>query len=213
MQLGKSDEELKNQQLIENLIESTTKSRTNVIKTLKSVGWDANRAFESLMKEEVKEEPPKTQKYKVMKHEEKMALKKIQEDLFISQQLLTSVIVKKKLIFSYDGHYKEKGTDSKEEFYKKLRGESRMEKKKIPIWSYKVFPKDNNYSQRSDLVNDFFDYDPDQCFQIENHYQSCLDGSIQFGVKYTIVGDQFKKKSGNLYNVWGNSADPSTWFE
>jgi len=29
----------------------------------------------------------------------------------------------------------------------------------VPIWSYKVFEKDDNYHLRSDKKDDFFDFD------------------------------------------------------
>lgn len=40
----------------------------------------------------------------------------------------------------------------------------------VPLWAYKVFSGDNNYSQRTDKSDDFMDFDPDQSWQIEAHY-------------------------------------------
>jgi hypothetical protein len=55
------------------------------------------------------------------------------------------------------------------------------------------------------------DYDPDQNFQIETHYQECKKGKSEFGSKHIIVGDMKKVKNGFLYSFWGKSSDPSSW--
>jgi hypothetical protein len=86
-------------------------------------------------------------------------------------------------------------------------------KQKLPWWSYKVKKGDNNYEQRTDRKNDFFDFDSDQNFQIELHYKNCCDGFKQFGDKHTIIGDQNRVQNGYIYQVWGTSSDPNTWFE
>ncbi len=38
-------------------------------------------------------------------------------------------------------------------------------------------------------------------------------GRKSFGTKHQIVGDLGKNKNGWLYDVWGSSSDPNTWFE
>ncbi len=45
-----------------------------------------------------------------------------------------------------------------------------------PQWAFKVLKHDNIYEIRTDQVNDFMDFDPDQSWQIEKHYQECCSG-------------------------------------
>ena len=57
-------------------------------------------------------------------------------------------------------------------------------------WSYKVYPNDANYNQRIDTANDWFEYDSDQNFQIEMHYQKCLEsGDYGIGNAFIVIGD------------------------
>ncbi|CDW79780.1 poly adp-ribose polymerase member 14-like protein [Stylonychia lemnae] len=79
-------------------------------------------------------------------------------------------------------------------------------------WSYKVFPTDHNYSLRTDLIGNWFDFDSDQNDQIEAHYQYCVKSNM-YGLKYTVVGDSQQKKNGFQYHVYGKNHDSSTWFE
>lgn len=86
-------------------------------------------------------------------------------------------------------------------------------------WSYKVKKGDDNYDLRTDTVNDYFDFESYQNFQIELHYQECCSGRKKFGDKYIIVGDMFgvqkigKNGKKYKYHVWGTSKDSATWFE
>lgn len=57
------------------------------------------------------------------------------------------------------------------------------------------------------------DFDPDQSWQIERHYQDCVERKKNFGDKHTIIGDLNGNKNGWLYSAWGTSADVSTWRE
>ena len=59
----------------------------------------------------------------------------------------------------------------------------------------------------------WIDFDSDQNFQIELHYQECCSGKKQFGDKHLIVGDMNCVKNGHKYNVWGTSQVSITWFE
>ncbi|TNV84461.1 hypothetical protein FGO68_gene12245 [Halteria grandinella] len=86
--------------------------------------------------------------------------------------------------------------------------------KKVPWWSYGVKKSDKNYEQRQDKSVDFFEFDSDQNFQIEMFYQECLQGlNNKFGDRYRIAGDQNLVQTGNIYEIWGMSQDPTTWFE
>eukprot|EP00347_Sterkiella_histriomuscorum_P006231 403353563 len=77
-------------------------------------------------------------------------------------------------------------------------------------WSYKVFSADANYKDRHDKVNDWFDYDPHQNSQIEQHYQQCCQ-SNNFLTPYEIIGDQNQVKNGFTYHVIGKSSNIDTW--
>lgn len=45
-------------------------------------------------------------------------------------------------------------------------------------------------------------------------YQECIQGlSKNFGDRLPVVGDQNQVKSGYKYEIWGASADASTWYE
>ena len=59
----------------------------------------------------------------------------------------------------------------------------------------------------------FIDFDPDQNFQIEGHYQSCKSRVKPYGARFKLIGDFNMVKSGWMYEVWGTSEDPSTWLE
>ena len=83
----------------------------------------------------------------------------------------------------------------------------------IPQWSFKVYPDDDNYKDRHDKTNDFFDFDPDQNWQIERHYQDCVSKSKKFGEKHIIIGDINGQKNDWNYAVWGLTADVNTWNE
>ena len=48
---------------------------------------------------------------------------------------------------------------------------------KVAKWSYKVFPHDANYNERTDKENDFFDFDSDQYLQVEALYNECRNGT------------------------------------
>ena len=65
-------------------------------------------------------------------------------------------------------------------------------------WSYKVFKGDSNYTQRTDIENDFIDLDPDQNTQIENFYNQCLRKN-DFTEKLDITGDLNGVKNGFQY--------------
>ncbi|TNV84716.1 hypothetical protein FGO68_gene4511 [Halteria grandinella] len=85
---------------------------------------------------------------------------------------------------------------------------------KVPWWSYFVKKGDSNYHQRQDKSVEFVEFDSDQNYQIEMFFQECKFGQKRkFGERFTIVGDQQLAKNGFLYQVWGASEDPSTWFE
>lgn len=86
-------------------------------------------------------------------------------------------------------------------------------KVQVPQWSFKVFAHDGNYNKRQDKVNDFFDFDPDQNWQIERHYQDCVSGFKKFGEQHIIIGDINAQKNGWRYAVWGASSDTNTWRE
>ena len=86
-------------------------------------------------------------------------------------------------------------------------------KVQVPQWAFKVFPQDGNYNQRHDKVNDYFEFDPDQNWQIERHYQDCVSGYKRFGEQHIIIGDFNAQKNGWRYAVWGSSADIQTWKE
>ncbi|CDW85392.1 UNKNOWN [Stylonychia lemnae] len=79
-------------------------------------------------------------------------------------------------------------------------------------WYYKVYKHDANYASRQDQINDWFELDNDQNVQVESHYQDCCNKN-SFGSEYYIVGDQNRIKNGFGYAVFGNSQDPSTWYE
>ena len=101
-----------------------------------------------------------------------------------------------------------------DKYFNKLMGDQqKVSKKKVPWWSYKVKQGDANYALRTDKINDYFDFDSDQNFQIEQHYQECCSGKKQFGDKYFIVGDMYGVKTSFKYHVWGTSKDPATWYE
>ena len=100
-----------------------------------------------------------------------------------------------------------------DKYFNKLMGYQKKVSKKVPWWSYKVKHGDANYALRTDKINDYFDFDSDQNFQIELHYQECCSGIKLFGDKYIIVGDMNCIKTKYKYHVWGTSKDPSTWYE
>ena len=77
-------------------------------------------------------------------------------------------------------------------------------------WSYWVKPGDSNWASN---VDGFVDFDPDQNFQIEGHYQSCKSGLKQFGTRFKLIGDHNMVQNGWQYDVWGTSQDPTTWLE
>eukprot|EP00347_Sterkiella_histriomuscorum_P013563 403364236 len=79
-------------------------------------------------------------------------------------------------------------------------------------WAYKVFPKDPNYHERSDTVNDWFNFDYDQNVQIEKHFQDCIK-KAKIGKRMSITGDMGQSKNGFFYEVFGLSADPDDWYE
>lgn len=56
-------------------------------------------------------------------------------------------------------------------------------------WAFKVYPLDASYPKRTDKVNDFQDFDPDQNWQIERHYQDCSTGIKPLGSRHEIIGD------------------------
>lgn len=72
---------------------------------------------------------------------------------------------------------------------------------------------DRNYNDRQDKTVDFFEFDSDQNYQIEQVFQECIKGLRKFGEKFTIIGDQNCLSNGWQYEVWGTSDDASTWFE
>jgi hypothetical protein len=61
-------------------------------------------------------------------------------------------------------------------YFNKLMGRQAQVSKKVPWWSYKVKQGDANYELRTDAVNSYMDFDSDQNFQIELHYQECCSG-------------------------------------
>jgi len=60
---------------------------------------------------------------------------------------------------------------------------------KLVFWYFKVTNKDPNFNKRADKTRDLMAFDSHQSFQIEMHYQSCCDGTLQFGAEHIIVGD------------------------
>jgi hypothetical protein len=80
----------------------------------------------------------------------------------------------------------------------------------VAQWSYKVKEGDGNWSDNKD---GFIDFDPDQNFQIEGHYQSCKTQIKPYGSRFKLIGDHLMVKNGWMYEVWGTSEDPSTWLE
>ena len=57
-------------------------------------------------------------------------------------------------------------------------------------WAYEVDPNDGNYDDRTfDHLPCIF-YDSDQNFQIETHYQMCVNGTLPFRKTQRITGDQ-----------------------
>ena len=105
-----------------------------------------------------------------------------------------------------------------EQYFNKLMGTQQQMPNMIYKWSYSVKKGDDNYDLRTDTVNDYFDFDSDQNFQIELHYQECCSGKKKFGDKHLIVGDMFGvqkigKNGKYKYHVWGTSEDSATWFE
>eukprot|EP00347_Sterkiella_histriomuscorum_P008969 403343038 len=77
-------------------------------------------------------------------------------------------------------------------------------------WSYKVQSSDENYNDRHDKVNNWFDYDLHQNSQIEQHYQQCCQTN-NFSVPYQIIGDQNMQRNGFTYHVFGASSNIATW--
>ena len=55
-----------------------------------------------------------------------------------------------------------------------------------PQWSYSVKPNDGNWSFN---VNGYIDFDPDQNYQIEGHYQSCKTHLKAYGTRFKLIGD------------------------
>ena len=98
-------------------------------------------------------------------------------------------------------------------YFNKLMGRQAQVSKKVPWWSYKVKQGDDNYALRTDTINHYMDFDSDQNFQIELHYQECCSRKKQFGDKYVIVGDMNCNKNGFKYHVWGTSPNSATWLE
>lgn len=62
-------------------------------------------------------------------------------------------------------------------------------KVEAPQWAFKVFPLDASYKVRTDTTNDFQDFDPDQNWQIERHYQDCNSRIKSYGDLHEIIGD------------------------
>jgi hypothetical protein len=60
--------------------------------------------------------------------------------------------------------------------FNKPMGRQAQVSKKVPWWSYKVKQGDANYALRTDAANNYMDFDSDQNFQIELHYQECCSG-------------------------------------
>ena len=56
-------------------------------------------------------------------------------------------------------------------------------------------------------------FDADQNWQIEQHYQDCCNNIKPSNSQHTIIGDMAQVKNGWMYKVWGPSKDASTWFE
>lgn len=82
-----------------------------------------------------------------------------------------------------------------------------------PQWAYKVFKVDENYQTRTNKVNDFMDFDPDQNWQIEKHYQECCKSLKEFNTKFVVIGDSSGVKNGYQYAVWGKDSNPNNWYE
>lgn len=83
-------------------------------------------------------------------------------------------------------------------------------------WAYEVDRNDKNYNTRDfNHLNCIF-YDSDQNWQIEHHYQMCLQMS-RFGTAQKVTGDQQGNKNGFVYDVYGTSRDAaydnSTWVQ
>ena len=79
-------------------------------------------------------------------------------------------------------------------------------------WSYELNASDPAYNKKKD--ENYQNYDNDQNFQIETHYQSCILGKeMKFGDMHLIIGDKNNKKNGFNYEVFGSSKKPETWFQ
>jgi hypothetical protein len=62
-------------------------------------------------------------------------------------------------------------------------------------WGYSV---DEAYGAQNYMF-----YDPDQTYQIETHYQLCLQGTRPFGFRQLITGDVQGQKNNQKYYVFG----------
>ncbi len=52
---------------------------------------------------------------------------------------------------------------------------------KAAQWSYRVYPCDSNFRDRTDQKNDYMDYEPDENWEIEAKYQRSCKGELKFG--------------------------------
>jgi hypothetical protein len=48
-----------------------------------------------------------------------------------------------------------------DKYFNKLMGDQQQVSKKVPWWSYKVKQGGANYALRTDIINDYFDFDSD----------------------------------------------------